>query len=133
MVQNIDELKRRIAQLQSELSEGEPAKKLNAADRRFGRVIGVVKALGWAICAVFAYLTGVMVLTISDGWLAFAATMATASLILYAVWRAYRGLFHAQRLSEFVVDEVVDRVKPVETALKAADDMRQRFGDRSWR
>ena len=133
MAQDIDELKRRIARLQTELRESDPAKKLNAADRRFGRVIGVIKALGWAVCAVFAYLTGAMVLTISDGWLAFAATMATASLILYAVWRAYRSLFYAQRLSEFFVDELVDRVRPVETALRTADNMRQRFGDRSWR
>lgn len=114
------------------LKSAEAAQKFSRADQTAGRVLGAAKAVGWSAAAVISFFIGRLVLSYAEGWTAYAAILLTAALIIYAIWRAYRGLFHAPRISEVIVDEVIDRVKPVEKTLGAADALRRRFtGGRS--
>ena len=103
------------------------AEKLHKIDGRIGRMIGAAKAAGWIIGAAFLAAAGWAIVNISDGWTEYAATLVAAACVLYAVWRAYRGLFHAPRASEVVMDEIMDRVGPAEQALSAAGYLHGKF------
>lgn len=113
------------------LQQSQAAQKFHGADRTFGRVLGVLKAVGWAFAGGCVWLIGDFTVNNSDGWLNFSATVIAAAALIYCVWRAYRGIFHAPRMSEVVIDEVMDRVRPVETGLGAAADLHNRFKRKS--
>ena len=127
-----EQMKQTLEQLEA-FKQSEAAQKFHGADHAFGRVVGGLKAIVWGFAGATAWLLGDFAVNNSDGWLTFAATVIAAAAILYCVWRAYRGLFHAPRISEVLVDEVMDRVKPVEKGLGAAAEFHKRFHGKSIR
>lgn len=121
-----EQLQKALEQAEA-LKSSQTAQKISSADQTAGRVLGAAKAIGWSAAAIFSYFLGKLILSYAEGWTAYAVIVVSAAIIIYAIWRAYRGLFHAPRISEIVADEVIDRVKPLEKTLGAADALRKRF------
>jgi len=93
-------------------------------DLLVGRIVGAIKALAWIVSAVFFYFVGDLLVAHSDGWTEYAAIMVSFAGVIYSIWRAYRGLFHARRASELIADEIIDRVKPAQRAMEFAQRFR---------
>ncbi|WP_428409556.1 hypothetical protein [Hyphococcus sp.] len=109
----------------------EAAQQFHIVDRRFGRLFGALKAVMWTFVGATAWLLGDFTLKNTDGWLGAASTVIAAAALIYCVWRAYRGLFHAPRMSEVLVDQVMERVKPMEMGLGAATEFQKHFRKKS--
>ena len=125
MKEQLDSAKAMLAAMEN----SEMTDRARAWDKRAGRIVGAARAFGWSLLAVFTGAFGAAVCTHFDGPIRGGLTMVVGTIIIFAVWRAYRGLCFPPTATDLVRDEIESRLMKVETVLNVVNRVRgQRAG-----
>ena len=113
--ETLEEVSDKISEQAKILNESPAATKFHQIDRNAGRLISIVKAVGWILFASVAFFVAYVIwLTTSTGWLSALAIVFPA---LIGIWAGLVGVSHyskPQTASEVLVQEVGDRLKPAQ-------------------
>ena len=122
----MDQSRLEIQQVIEELKQSRHGRKISAVDARMGRIYSLMISLGWFALAVFAAAIGYLAFSLHAGWITVIGEVLSASVAFYAIWRGLEGVLRPRRASDYMIDELQSRLKPLSWAVDFVGSVRRR-------